>query len=161
MPIPKIVIGKLRFLNSFKIRHTATVEGKIASAREALGMSVAYFDDFSKQANELFEREVSDKKFSEIINALYPKPEADKKGSLKKWENKVGLINDIYTGEFNGMISGTAWGAFNALTERLDWYRSARGENSESMYAAASGFDVAVTAEKNRLLKVVKDLIAA
>ena len=30
---------------SFKIRHTATVEGKIASAREALGLSVAYFDE--------------------------------------------------------------------------------------------------------------------
>ena len=41
------------------------------------------------------------------------------------------MINDIYTGEFNGMIAGTGWGAFNALTERLDWYRS----GYESRYA--------------------------
>jgi len=39
---------------SFKIRHTQTAEGKILAAREALGLSVAYFDEFSKQANELF-----------------------------------------------------------------------------------------------------------
>ena len=146
---------------SFKIRHTQTAEGKIAVARQALGLANAYMDEFSILANELYQKEVDAKKFNEIILAAYPKPDSDKKGSLKKWENKVNLINDIYTGEFNGTIAGTAWGAFNALTERLDWYRSSRGENSESMFAAASGFDVAITAEKNRLLKVVKDLVAA
>jgi hypothetical protein len=57
------------------------------------------------------------------------------------------------------MIAGTAWGAFNALTERLDWYRSARGENTENMLIGASGFDPAINAEKNRLLKVVQDVM--
>jgi hypothetical protein len=69
------------------------------------------------------------------------------------------MINDIYTGEFNGMISGNAWGAFNALTERLDWYRSARSANGESMFAAASGFDPATNAEKNRLLSIVQNTL--
>ncbi len=75
-------------------------------------------------------------------------------------QEMLSFINDIYTGEFNGMISGTAWGAFNALTERLDWHRNARGDNNESLLAAASGFDATITAEKNRLLKVVKDVLA-
>jgi hypothetical protein len=79
--------------------------------------------------------------FNDIILAAYPKPEKDSKGALKKWENKIDVINDIYTGEFNGMIAGTAWGAFNALTERLDWHSSARGGSNESILAAASGFD--------------------
>ena len=109
----------------------------------------------------LFRSKVDAKKFNEIILAAYPKPDKDSKGSIKKWENKVNLINDIYTGEFNGTIAGNAWGALNALTERLDWHRNSRGENSENMFAAASGFDVAITAEKNRLLKVVKELVAA
>ena len=54
------------------------------------------------------------------------------------------------------MIAGNAWGAFNALTERLDWYRSARGGSNESILASASGFDPAINAEKNRLLKIVQ-----
>jgi hypothetical protein len=58
------------------------------------------------------------------------------------------------------MIAGTAWGALNAMTERIDWYRSARGGNTESMYVGASGFDVAVNAEKNRLLQVVSAITA-
>ena len=146
---------------SFKIRHTQTASGKVTAARTALGIANAYMDEFSKLANELYQKKVDAKKFNEIILAAYPKPDKDSKGSIKKWENKIDLINDIYTGEFNGTIAGNAWGALNALTERLDWHRNSRGENSENMFAAASGFDVAITAEKNRLLKVVKELVAA
>ena len=146
---------------SFKIRHTQTAEGKIAIAREALGLANKYMDEFDKMAHAMIEQEVNAKMFNDIILAAYPKPEKDSKGAVKKWENKIDLINDIYTGEFNGTIAGNAWGALNALTERLDWHRNSRGENSENMFAAASGFDVAITAEKNRLLKVVKELVAA
>mgnify|MGYP003341491420 FL=1 len=146
---------------SFKIRHTQTASGKVTAARTALGIANAYMDEFSKLANELYQKKVDAKKFNEIILAAYPKPDKDSKGSIKKWENKVDLINDIYTGEFNGMIANTAWGVFNALTERLDWYRSARGGNKESILAAASGFDPVINAEKNRLLKIVQNVNAA
>ena len=146
---------------SFKIRHTQTAEGKIQIAREALGLANKYMDEFDKMAHAMIEQEVNAKMFNDIILAAYPKPEKDSKGAVKKWENKINLINDIYTGEFNGMIAGTAWGAFNALTERLDWYRSARGGSNESILAGASGFDPVVNAEKNRLLKIVQSVIAA
>ena len=144
---------------SFKIRHTQTAEGKITVARQALGMANSYMDEFDKMAHAMIAKEISAKDFNDIILAAYPKPDLDTKGAVKKWENKVDMINDIYTGEFNGMISGNAWGAFNALTERLDWYRSARGGNSESMFAAASGFDPAINAEKNRLLTIVQNTL--
>lgn len=150
-----------RAKQSFKIRHTATADGKIASAREALGLSVAYFDEFSKQAHELFEREVTDLQFSKIINTLYPKPETDKKGSMKKWENKVLLIDELYhNSPTNANIKGTAWGVVNALTERLDYYRTARKGNGDSLIYSASGFDPVITAEKNSLVKKVLSLTA-
>ena len=144
---------------SFKIRHTQTAEGKITVARQALGMANSYMDEFDKMAHAMIQKEISAKDFNDIILAAYPKPDKDTKGAVKKWENKVDMINDIYTGEFNGMISGNAWGAFNALTERLDWYRSARSANGESMFAAASGFDPATNAEKNRLLSIVQNTL--
>jgi phage/plasmid-like protein (TIGR03299 family) len=144
---------------SFKIRHTQTANGKVAVARQALGMANSYMDEFDKMAHAMIQKEISAKDFNDIILAAYPKPELDTKGAIKKWENKVNMINDIYTGEYNGMISGNAWGAFNALTERLDWYRSSRSANGESMFAAASGFDPATNAEKNRLLTVVQNTL--
>jgi phage/plasmid-like protein (TIGR03299 family) len=152
--------GKNAIKQSFKIRHTQTANGKVQIARETLGLANKYMDAFDVMAHAMIQKEITAGQFNDIILAAYPKPEKDSKGAVKKWENKVDTINDIYTGEFNGMISGTAWGAFNALTERLDWYRSARGDNNESLLAAASGFDATITAEKNRLLKVVKDVLA-
>ena len=57
------------------------------------------------------------------------------------------------------MVAGTAWGAFNALTERLDWHRKGRGERGqENVLAAASGFDPVTNAEKGRILAAVKSV---
>lgn len=150
-----------RAKQSFKIRHTATAEGRILQAREALGLSVAYFDEFSKEAKELFSREITDRKFSEIINTLYPKPAKDaKKVALTKWENKVVLLDDLYhNSNTNANIKGTAWGALNALTERLDYFRTAR-KGGESLMAGASGFDPVLTAEKNKIKKAILELTA-
>ena len=141
---------------SFKIRHTQTADGRIAAAREALGLSFTYFDEFALQAKQLFEKEINNKQFYDLVRNLYPKPENDKKGSLKKWENKVVLLDDLYfNSPTNANIKGTAWGAFNALTERLDYFRTARKGNSETLIAGASGFDPLITAEKNKILKAV------
>jgi phage/plasmid-like protein (TIGR03299 family) len=133
---------------SFKIRHTQSVEGRIQVARETLGLALGYFDEFEKQAQELFKQEITNAEFSKLIQTIYPKPEKDSKGALKKWENKVILIDDLYhNSPTNANIKGTKWGAFNALTERLDYFRSGRG-NSETLMAGASGFDPVLTAEK-------------
>jgi phage/plasmid-like protein (TIGR03299 family) len=146
---------------SFRIRHTQTVTGKVAAAREALGLANKYMDEFDKQAAALFAQEVNAEKFFDIIKAAYPEPETDTKGSVTKWTNKVDTLFDIWQGPTNVGIQKTAWGAYNALTERLDWYRNPRKGNAESVLSAASGFDAATNAEKNRLLSVVKELAFA
>jgi len=105
----------------------------------------------------MIETELTKVQFNQIVDLAYPKPESDKKGALTKWENKIELLDEIYGGDTNGMIAGNAWGAYNALTERLDWYRTARG-NGEGVLMGASGFDPVVNAEKNRLLSIVNEV---
>lgn len=144
---------------TYKIRHTQAMDGKVAAAQEALGLAHKYLDEFDILANKMIRAEINDKVFNDILVTAYPKPEKDAKGSFKKWQDKIDELNAIYRGETNGMIADSAWGAYNALTERLDWYRTARSGNEEKIYAAASGFDVATQNEKNRLLSVVKSLV--
>jgi hypothetical protein len=144
---------------TFKVRHTQTVADKVQAAKEALGLANKFIDKFEVESKTLFETKVNAKVFNDIITTLYPKPEGNAKGAMTKWENKVDAINTIYTGDTNGMIAGTAWGALNALTERLDWYRNGRGENADvNAAAAASGFDVATNAQKATILSTVKTL---
>ena len=140
---------------SFKIRHTQSVEGRIQVARETLGLALGYFDEFEKEAQALYAQSITDAEFSKLIRTIYPKPEKDTKGALTKWENKVVLLDSLYhNSPTNANIKGTKWGAFNALTERLDYYRTSRG-NSESLMAGASGFDPVLTAEKNKIKKLI------
>jgi phage/plasmid-like protein (TIGR03299 family) len=153
--------GKNSAKQTFKIRHTQTAEGKIAVAREALGLAHKYIDEFSVMANAMIETEITKAQFDEIVALAYPAPEKDAKGSQKKYDAKIDLLQDIYVGQYNDTIAGTAWGAYNALTERLDWYRNSRGGNNESIYASASGFDPVINAEKNRLMKVVQSVVMA
>ena len=145
---------------SFKIRHTQSASGRVQVARETLGLANKYMDAFDIMAKAMIEKEITAQQFNDIVLAVYPKPEDEKKIALTKWQNKIDLINDIYTGEFNGMIANTAWGAMNALTERLDWHRAGRGGSNESVLAAASGFDASITAEKNRILQTVQNVLA-
>jgi phage/plasmid-like protein (TIGR03299 family) len=142
---------------SFKIRHTQTAEGKIQIARETLGLTLGYFDEFEKEAQALFNQSLTDVEFSKLVRKIYPKPAEDSsKLALTKWENKVVLVDDLYhNSPTNANIKGTKWGAFNALTERLDYFRTTRGK-SDSKWASASGFDPIITAEKNKILQVVK-----
>ncbi len=133
-----LALGSVK--QSFKLRHTATVEGKIQLARETLGLTIQYMDDFEKEAKALFETPINDKQVYDIITAVYPKPEEAKKASLTKWDNKINLVNDLYfDSPTNANIKGTAWGMFNALTERLDYFRAERKGNSENRFASASG----------------------
>jgi phage/plasmid-like protein (TIGR03299 family) len=144
---------------SFKIRHTQTVGGKVAAAREALALANTYLDEFDKQAQALIATEITKATFDKIVEAVYPRPDKDAKGAIKKWETKVDLIESIYGSDTTNMVSGTAWGAFNALTERLDWHRKGRGERGqENVLAAASGFDPVTNAEKGRILAAVKSV---
>jgi phage/plasmid-like protein (TIGR03299 family) len=155
-------IGRNRSVKqSYKIRHTQTAQGKIQAAREALGLANVYMDEFDKVAQEMIQKQITQDKFMDIVLKAYPMPEADKKGALSKWNTKIELIEDIYTGDFNHMIAGTAWGALNAMTERIDWYRSGRKGSNEAVLAGASGFDPMVNAEKNRLLHVVRQAVSA
>ena len=142
---------------SFKIRHTQTAEGKVQIARETLGLTLGYFDEFEKQAQELFQQEITDKQFNDIITKVYPKPADDAfKIAKTKWDNKMVTLSDLYfNSPTNANIKGTKWGAFNALTERLDYFRPTRG-NSDSKWISASGFDPILTAEKNKILQIVK-----
>jgi phage/plasmid-like protein (TIGR03299 family) len=146
---------------SFRMRHTSTLDGRIAQAREALGLAKTYMDEFDKMAKELIEKEITKTTFAKIVEKAYPMPDKDTKGAMTKWENKIDLLDEIFASRTNSMINNTAWGAYNTLTERLDWYRSARNGNNEGILASASGFDPVITAEKNKLLSIVKEVAFA
>jgi phage/plasmid-like protein (TIGR03299 family) len=147
---------------SFKIRHTQKADGRIDEARRVLGLTMHHMDAFEDMAKDLFETSITNAQFDGIVEALYPAPVDGTKGSITMHSNKVGLIKAIYLNSPTQTgITGTAWGALNALTERIDYFRNPRGGNIEGVASAASGFEAGVNAEKARILSAVRELTAA
>lgn len=142
---------------SFKVRHTQTVEGKLAAAREALGLAETYFDAFDEEAKALFATEVSKSQIENIVGAVYPAPDKDaSKAAKTRYDNKLGNIAEILLSDTSDGVENTAWGLLNALTENLDWNRGTRNGLEESKLIAASGLDPIANAERNRIFKAVK-----
>jgi phage/plasmid-like protein (TIGR03299 family) len=145
---------------TFKIRHSAKADANVVEARKALDISFAYQDAFAAEAQAMIEAEITKAEFDKIVTTAYPMPEADVKGAVKKWTTKIDKIEAIYLGTADGPDTsntvGTKWGAYNAMTERLDWYRPARAGNVSNVLLNASGFDITTQREKQRLFEIVK-----
>jgi len=152
--------------NVYKVRHTLNNEGNLATAREALGVTFAYFDAFAAEAAAMIEHEITLSTFHDLVATIYPKPEADTKGAIKKWDNKVDLLESIYTGRADGPntqenVTGTLWGAVNAMTERVDYYRTPRSNASSQAGAiSASGLDDNATRERQKIWDAASALLS-
>lgn len=144
----------------YKIRHTQSMDGKVAAAKAALGVANTYMDVFEAEAKELFEAEITKVQFEQIVKSLYPEPELTEargtKAAKTRWDAKFERIVALYTGETNKTITGTAWGAVNALTEENQWYRNVRAGNVENALAAGAGFDLVTNQFRSKALQVVK-----
>jgi len=147
---------------SFKVRHTLKVEGRVAEARRVLGLTFAHMDEFETMAKALFETEMNAKQWSDLVKSIYPLDDNAPKGTATKHQQKMDVLDELYfKAPTQDGIRGTAWGALNAMTERLDYYRPSRTANGEAIVAAASGFDAMVNAEKARILSAVREFASA
>lgn len=151
-----VALGNLR--QNGKIRHTQSAEERMNAAAEMFRHANSYFTAFDEQAKELFAKPVTDKQFANLLDRVIGKaPAENTKGAATKYENKRGMFMQAWNGAPNAGIKGTAWGAFNALTEANQWGRNIqnteRGE--ENFYAAGSGFDIPTNAFRQNALERV------
>jgi len=113
---------------SFSIRHTLSAATAISAAREALGLTWKYVEEFEKEVQKMFAQEMSDQQMREFANAVVGLDEADtdrkrtsrtEKASniFKLWESSPTITN----------IAGTKWAAYNSVTEYADHFMAVRG----------------------------------
>lgn len=146
--------------NKMKFRHTQTVHERMKVASEFFRTQHVYFDAFEEEMQALMAKPVTDKQYANLVEKkLFVKPENDVKGSLAKWENRVGMYFEAWNGSPNAGIKGTGWGALNALTEANQWGRNiqaGRENGEENFYAAGAGFDIPTTQFRTKALALVK-----
>ncbi len=115
--------------NVFVARHTASLEGKVQQAREAMGVQLAYFDDFLADQARL---DAIDVNMYEILDVLFPMREPNgepiREGAkLTKRSNARSTIHQIHNARPENNLS--AWGVVSAINEYESWGKGVRGGN--------------------------------
>jgi phage/plasmid-like protein (TIGR03299 family) len=110
-------------IQRWSIRHTTSMEGKLAAARESLKLSWNYADEFAALGDNLVDVKVTDDDLVKLLQDVMPnRPTTDERiaAVLDNFKNSPNIQN----------FTGTAWGALNAFTEFTDHGRETRSQEA-------------------------------
>jgi len=113
----------------WSIKHTSTMQAKLAEAQSSIKQIGAYAQRFNELAQRLSQVKVNDEKAKYILlSHVLPK------GASKREDVATTIIEKWHNAPTVGW-SGTGWGLVNAVSEYYDWGRS--GGSPESRFLAA------------------------
>lgn len=105
---------------SFRMRHIGSMDGKIAAARDALGITFRFVEALKANAERLILKKVVDDQVYDIMSkAVWP---VDPEWTPERMERATAVkAFEVYRTSPNlANIRGTAWGALNAVAEYAD-----------------------------------------
>lgn len=154
-----LTIAKRGMKPVFEVSHSKNMDANVREAKKALDLQVKYTTKFVETANVFHETPMDDNEFDAIIQAAYPKKDDAGKATITRWNDKRDTLFGLWNGKTQENIAGTAWAAFNALTEDQQWNRKVYAGNEEKKLAAGAGFNAIANTERNRLFSVVSDFV--
>jgi phage/plasmid-like protein (TIGR03299 family) len=138
---------------SFTIRHTAKVEGKIAEAKRALGITHKVMDEFRVGAEQLILKKMTEKEAIRVITSIFPLSE-DEKREKKVFSDRAAQTIAIWKNAENlEGVRETAWGVWNAIGEYLDHgvaYRGGQRSTAADAKASSIVLDTGFAARTKR-----------
>ena len=148
---------------TFRIRHSGSTDGKLAAAREALGVTFTYTEEFSRIAGRLAMAKVTTRQVDAILRAAFPVPPTQKAPD-KIDRSDFAKVREIYrTTENLDPVRGTAWGVLQAAGEYLDHVVDYHGRRFSDLDVRMDSivYDGPAARKKQRVLSVIQAKIPA
>lgn len=115
-----------------KIRHTGDIATKKTEAQDVLGLAQREFLKYETFTKHLVSKQINSKRIKEFAEYLFPNPVEDKPITLKKRLEQQQTIFKLFESgrgtDIKG-VSGTGWGAYNAVTEYVNYNSIVREKN--------------------------------
>jgi len=117
---------------TWKARHTANLDARLADARRTLGIAWRYYDELEQIGGRLIRQPLSVAEFERFLARLVPlpepRPDATNGGrAMRNVERVREAIATAYRATPNlANITGTRWGALQAVTAYVDHVRPTR-----------------------------------
>jgi len=112
----------------YDIRHTRNAKERLDMAQVLMALEIQCIDTLRENAQILASKSMNRKKTQQFLNRLFPSLEGAKRDGNKLKRDKVEELMEEGKGSEIQGVQGTAWGAFNAVTEWFDHHSSIRGE---------------------------------
>lgn len=119
-------------VSSVSIRHTGTPNARLAQVRELLGITFRYQDTFVEECERLIAAEVDEAFVRGVLNDVFGLAEADTERKRNSRVERVSQVMELYRqSDTVAPFRGTAFGAYNAVTEYIDHYMPVSGKGDQ------------------------------
>jgi phage/plasmid-like protein (TIGR03299 family) len=114
---------------TFRFRHTGNLQAKFAEARQVLGMTINYQEQFKELADRMASEPITDWALERrVLRNLWTIDDDTGKVARANRQRTIEQALAVFrgrgfAGDTNGNSPGTKWVAFNAVAEYLDYGR--------------------------------------
>lgn len=119
----------------FSIRHTNSAVGRMQRARDVLGLTLKYKDALQEDIDRMLDKVYTDVMFENLVNKLVVLPDDPSNIQKERAEASRTALHGLWTAPTQEDITGTAWGAYNAVVEWADWHSPVRGKDEATSRA--------------------------
>ncbi len=127
-----LTMGLSAARRSMSFRHTSNVTGKVAAARDTLGLTFAYADAFEKEAEKLLAQSMTNKQFSNFVEKLVPMKKEPSARQATRRDEIIWELNGLWNAPTQENIKGTKWAAYNTVVEWADWLGRVKGRGDDA-----------------------------
>ncbi|QIS13907.1 DUF932 domain-containing protein [Nocardia arthritidis] len=112
---------------SFSIRHTAGATNSIAEAREALGLTFAYVEEFEREAARLYAQDMTATEVHAFADQLMAVEKAETERTAENRRIHANNITRLFVmSPTVTPLGSTKWATYNAVTEYADHFMEVR-----------------------------------
>jgi phage/plasmid-like protein (TIGR03299 family) len=120
--------------SQFAIRHTSGSTNELQQAREALGLTFKYIDEFQQAAERMIQETMAEDEFMDIIESIWEPLDKPSKAQQETTAIREVELNRLFL-ESDTMqnVKGTRWAGYQAVTEYVDHFSTIRGVEGEDL----------------------------
>jgi len=119
--------GKQLATAKWSTRHTTNGLQRTVEARRQMGLTLDYYEAFEKDATAMIQTPMSDAEFDRFLTEWHPLDADAGKAITTRVEKKRDVARRLFReSPTNARITGTMWGAAQALIEQEDWFSEVR-----------------------------------
>jgi len=133
------------------VRHTKNMRSRMDEAKQIFGLAQEQLAEVEEFHKALAQTEMTNEQFNEFANILIPDPIGEGKDGKpknpKRAQNNRDKLQNLYILGRGSEIKGvrfTGWAAHNAVTEYVNYERSARGGQANRFESALFGSGAAL-----------------